>query len=153
MRWWICGSLWIFTIGLTSSGCHPHTSSVWPWSGAPKVPSYGTKVPLYGTYLDGLQQYSAIPFDSIDHTLINWLIIITLPLRLNASGQRGKIIIQTNDTSFWRCSISLFLSLPRKLIGLLDPSSPVRLMAATWSLPDCGWWRQWDCFWFCFMLA
>jgi hypothetical protein len=21
-------------------------------------------------------------------------------------------------------------------------------MAATWSLPDCGWWRWWDCFWF-----
>ena len=54
--------------------------------------------------------------------------------------------------SSWPCSISLYLSLPRKLIGLLDPSSPpVRLMAATWSLPGCGWWRQWDCFWFCFM--
>jgi hypothetical protein len=38
----------------------------------------------------------------------------------------------TNDTSFWPCSVSLYLSLPRKLIGLLDPSSPVRLIAATW---------------------
>ncbi len=35
-----------------------HTSSVWPWSDAPKVPLYGTKVPLYGTYLDGLWQCS-----------------------------------------------------------------------------------------------
>ena len=52
--------------------------------------------------------------------------------------------------SFQPCSISLYLSLPRKLIGLLDPSSLVRLMASTWSLPDCGWWRRWDCFWFCF---
>jgi hypothetical protein len=31
-----------------------------------------------------------------------------------------------------------YLSLPRKLIGLLDSSSPVRLMAAAWSLPDRG---------------
>ena len=23
-------------------------------------------------------------------------------------------------------------------------------MAATWSLPGCGWWRRWDYFWFCF---
>jgi hypothetical protein len=30
-------NLWIFTIGLTSSGCQPHRSSIWPWSGAPKV--------------------------------------------------------------------------------------------------------------------
>ncbi len=88
--------------------------------------------------------------DEVLDWLIDWLIIITLPIRLNVSGQRGKIIIQTKDTSFWSCSISLYLSLPRKLIGLLDLSSPVRLMAATWSLPDCGWWRQWDCFWFCF---
>ncbi len=43
IQWWIC----------ESSPCH--TSSVWPWSDAPKVPSYGTKVPLYGTYLDGLR--------------------------------------------------------------------------------------------------
>ena len=34
----------------------------------------------------------------------------------------------TNDTSFRPCSVSLYLSLPRKLIGLLDPSSLVRLM-------------------------
>jgi len=27
----------------------------------------------------------------------------------------------TNDTSFRPCSVSLYLSLPRKLIGLLDP--------------------------------
>jgi hypothetical protein len=40
-------NLWIFTIGLTSSGCRPHTSSVWPWSGAPKVC-------LYDTFLGGL---------------------------------------------------------------------------------------------------
>ena len=43
IQWWIC----------ESSPCH--TSSVWPWSDAPKVLSYGTKVPLYGTYLDGLR--------------------------------------------------------------------------------------------------
>jgi len=82
--------------------------------------------------------------------MIDWLIISRLPLRLNASGQRVQIIILTNDPSFRPCNISLYLSLPRKVIGLLDPSSPVRLMTATWSLPDCGWWRQWDCFWFCF---
>ncbi len=40
--------LWIFTIGLTSSGCQPHTSSVWPWSGTPKVC-------LYYTFLGGLR--------------------------------------------------------------------------------------------------
>ena len=44
----------------------------------------------------------------------------------------------TNDTSFRPCSLSLYLSLPKKLIGPLDPSSPVRLMAATWSLPAHG---------------
>ncbi len=27
---------------LTSAGCQSHTSSVWPWSDAPKVPSHGT---------------------------------------------------------------------------------------------------------------
>ncbi len=42
-------NLWIFTIGLTSSGCQPHTSSVWPWSGA-------LKVHLYNTFLGGLRQ-------------------------------------------------------------------------------------------------
>ncbi len=41
-------NLWIFTIGLTLSGCWPHTSSVWPWSGAPKVR-------LYNTFLGGLR--------------------------------------------------------------------------------------------------
>jgi len=76
--------------------------------------------------------------------------VVTLPLRLSASGRRIDIIMLTNDTSFWPCSVSLYLSLPRKLIGLLGPSSPVRLMAATWSLPDCGWWKRWDCFLFCF---
>ncbi len=40
-------NLWIFTIWLTSSGCRPHTSSVWPWSGTPKVH-------LYNTFLGGL---------------------------------------------------------------------------------------------------
>ncbi len=40
-------NLWIFTVGLTSSGCWPHTSSVWPWSGVPKVR-------LYDTFLGGL---------------------------------------------------------------------------------------------------
>ena len=50
-------------------------------------------------------------------------------LKLNASGRRINIIMLTNDTSFWLCSVSLYLSLPRKLIGLLDPSSPIRLMA------------------------
>ena len=86
--------------------------------------------------------------------LIDWLIDYhcdIIQLRLNASGQRVKIIILTNNTSFWPWSVSLNLSLPRKLIGLLDPSSPVRLMAATWRMPDCGWWRPYDCFWFCFM--
>ncbi len=40
-------NLWIFTIGLTSSGCPPHTSSIWPLSGAPKVH-------LYDNFLGGL---------------------------------------------------------------------------------------------------
>jgi hypothetical protein len=79
--------------------------------------------------------------------LIDWFIIM-LPLRLSASGRRINIIMLTNETSFRPCSVSLYLSLPRNLIGPLDPSSPVRLMAATWSLPDRGWWRQWDCFLF-----
>ncbi len=35
-------NLWIFTFRLTLSGCRPHTSSVWPWSGAPKVRLYDT---------------------------------------------------------------------------------------------------------------
>ena len=69
---------------------------------------------------------------------------------LNASGGTVKIKILTNDTFFLPCSVSLYFSLPRKLIGLLGPSSPVRLIAASWSLPDWGWWRQWDFFWFCF---
>jgi hypothetical protein len=43
-------NLWIFTIGLTSSGCQPHTSSVWPWSGMPKVR-------VYGTFMSGLRHY------------------------------------------------------------------------------------------------
>ncbi len=41
-------NLWIFTVGLTSSVCWPHRSSVWPWSGAPKVR-------LYDTFLGGLR--------------------------------------------------------------------------------------------------
>ncbi len=41
-------NLWIFTVGLTLSGCQPHTSSVWPWSGTPKVR-------LYGTFMSGLR--------------------------------------------------------------------------------------------------
>jgi hypothetical protein len=41
-------NLWIFTLGLTLSGCWPHTSSIWPWSGAPKVR-------LYGTFMSGLR--------------------------------------------------------------------------------------------------
>ncbi len=45
------------------------------------------------------------------------------------SGLRINIIMLTNDASFRPCSVSLYLSWPRKLIGLLDPSSPVRLMA------------------------
>ena len=51
---------------------------------------------------------------------------------------RINIIMLTNDTPFRPCSVSLYLSFPRKLIGPLDPSSPVRLMAATLSLPDRG---------------
>jgi hypothetical protein len=66
------------------------------------------------------------------------VVIITLPLRFNAPGQRINRIMPTNNTSFRPCSVSFYLSLPRKLIGLLDLSSPVRLMAATWSLPDRG---------------
>ena len=65
------------------------------------------------------------------------IVIITLPLRLSASGRRINIIMLTNDTPFGRVAF-LYLSLPRKIIGPLDPSSPVRLMAATWSLPDRG---------------
>ncbi len=41
-------NLWIFTVGLMLSGCRPHTSSIWPWSGAPKVR-------LYDTFLGGLR--------------------------------------------------------------------------------------------------
>ncbi len=42
-------NLWIFILGLSLSGCQPHTSSIWPWSGAPKVR-------LYDTFLGGLRQ-------------------------------------------------------------------------------------------------
>ncbi len=42
-------NLWIFTVGLTLIGYRPHTSSVWPWSGTPKVR-------LYGTIICGLRQ-------------------------------------------------------------------------------------------------
>ncbi len=35
-------NLGIFTIWLATSGCWPHMSSVWPWSGAPKVHLYNT---------------------------------------------------------------------------------------------------------------
>jgi hypothetical protein len=35
-------NLWIFTLELTSARCQPHTSSLWPWSGAPRLPLYGT---------------------------------------------------------------------------------------------------------------
>ncbi len=35
-------NLWIFTLGLTSAGCRPHTSNIWPWSGTPKVRLYDT---------------------------------------------------------------------------------------------------------------
>jgi hypothetical protein len=42
-------NLWIFSIRLTLSGCWPHTSSIWPWLGAPKVR-------LYNTFLGGLRQ-------------------------------------------------------------------------------------------------
>ncbi len=47
-------NLWIFTIGLTSSGCWPHMSSVWPWSGTPKVR-------LYNNLLGSLRQGSFTP--------------------------------------------------------------------------------------------
>ncbi len=50
IRWWIC----------ESSPCH--TSSIWPWSDAPKVPSYGTYVNLYSTYLGGLRQIQSKSF-------------------------------------------------------------------------------------------
>ncbi len=42
-------NLGIFTIWLASSGCLPHRSSIWPWSGAPKVR-------LYSTFMSGLRQ-------------------------------------------------------------------------------------------------
>ncbi len=37
------------TSGLTLFGCRPHTSSVWPWSGKPKVR-------LYNTFIGGFWQ-------------------------------------------------------------------------------------------------
>jgi len=83
-----------------------------------------------------IDHYYIIIIIIIDIIII--IIIIMLPLRLSASERRINIIMLTGDTSFWPCSVSLYLSLPRKLIGPLDPSSPVRLMAATWSLPDRG---------------
>ena len=43
-------------------------------------------------------------------------VIITLPLKLSASGRRINIIMLTSDTSFQPYSVSLYLSLPRKLI-------------------------------------
>jgi hypothetical protein len=42
-------NLRIFTIWLALSGCQPHTSSIWPWLGMPKVH-------LYNTFLGGLHQ-------------------------------------------------------------------------------------------------
>ena len=45
--------LWIFTLGLTSSGCQPHTSSIWSWSGTPKVC-------LYNTFLGGLRHLNSL---------------------------------------------------------------------------------------------
>ena len=47
--------------------------------------------------------------------------IITLPLRLSASGQRINIIMLTNDTSFRPCSVSLYFSLPRKSLDCWIP--------------------------------
>ena len=41
------------------------------------------------------------------------IVIITLPLRLSASGRRINIIMLTNDTPFGRVAF-LYLSLPRK---------------------------------------
>ncbi len=60
------------TSGLTSAGCQPHMSSIWPWSGAPKVR-------LYDTFLGGLRQRLVKPalcpqwtkggkWDTIAHT-------------------------------------------------------------------------------------
>jgi hypothetical protein len=46
-------NLWIFTVGLTSSGCRPNTFSIWPWSGMPKVR-------LYDTFPGGLRQICKI---------------------------------------------------------------------------------------------
>ncbi len=51
-------NLWIFTIWLTLSGCQPHTSSVWPWSGAPKVHLYNT---FLGSLRHAFSAYFAIP--------------------------------------------------------------------------------------------
>ncbi len=57
-------NLWIFTVGLTSSRCWPHTSSVWPWSGMPKVC-------LSDTFLGGLHQNSALRVTSYRRTYKN----------------------------------------------------------------------------------
>ncbi len=54
-------NLWIFTIGLTSAGCQPHTSCIWPWSGVPKVR-------LYDTFLGGLRQD---PFTMVNSSYSN----------------------------------------------------------------------------------
>ena len=43
-------NLGIFTIWLALSGCPPHMSSLWPWSGTPKVH-------LYNTFLGSLHQH------------------------------------------------------------------------------------------------
>ncbi len=63
-------NLWIFIVGLQLSGCRPHTSSVWPWSGA-------LKVCLYDTFLGSLRQSFAFRIPSSQDrtwpTLINYL--------------------------------------------------------------------------------
>ncbi len=51
-HWFLCRYLVIFKVSSgddvaatsesTSAGCQPHTSSIWPWSGTPKVHLYNT---------------------------------------------------------------------------------------------------------------
>ncbi len=85
MRWWhLVSSL---PQCLTSAECQRHTSSVWPWSGAPKVRMYGTKVRMYSTNLDGLRQ---IHVKGVGYMAWKW-IRISLESRM-VSWYKNKIV-------------------------------------------------------------